>query len=157
ISIASQLRDFRQIGRVVRALAENGVAVHTVVFVPDILARRDGGRDVMCVGEFGELPVRVNCQPQKYQCGDRSRADGEKARLSLVHLASLKRRYQTSRSRRYRGHMPRQRPWRRARHGPIVSASVPLHSLRFLYGVTIPTERLVAIGGPGLGGYPLNG
>lgn len=33
--------------------------------MPDILAVRDGGREVLRIGQFGKLPVAVDGQPRK--------------------------------------------------------------------------------------------
>jgi hypothetical protein len=82
---AAVLRDLGQVRRVVGAFAEQRVAVDAVVLVPDILAMRDGRRDVLCVRQFGELPVAVDGQPQEGQLQPRRGADREESGLSLVH------------------------------------------------------------------------
>ena len=52
-ALAALLRDLGQVGRVVGAFAEQGMAVDAVVLVPDVLAASDLGRDVLGVGECG--------------------------------------------------------------------------------------------------------
>jgi hypothetical protein len=82
---ATMLRDLGQVRRVVGAFAKQRVTVDAVVLVPDILAMGDGGRDVLCIREFGELPVAVDGQPQENHYSHDRRTDREESSLSLIH------------------------------------------------------------------------
>jgi len=61
------------------------VAVDAVVLVPDILAARHLRRDLVGIRELAELPVAVDRETEEGHRGNERGADGEQARLLLVH------------------------------------------------------------------------
>jgi hypothetical protein len=69
--------DTRELGRVVRAFAEQGVATHAVARVPEILAADDRGREVLGVRLRGDAPDRVDGQPDERERADRGASDEE--------------------------------------------------------------------------------
>ncbi|MNY25099.1 hypothetical protein D3C86_1588570 [compost metagenome] len=97
IGCAALLGDFRQIGGVIGALAEQGVAIDAVVLVPDILAARDLRGDLVGIGQFGELSVTVDCQAKKYNNSDSGRYQSERACLSFIHCQLSRRRCRSNR------------------------------------------------------------
>src|SRR5690606_2740414 len=86
---APQLGDLGEIGRVVGAFAENGVAVDAVVVVPDVLAAHDFFGDGVGVGEGGELAVAVDGEDQEEQACQGRRHDGKQPGLTFVHHVLL--------------------------------------------------------------------
>ena len=87
---ATLLRDLGQVGCVVRALAEQRMAVDAIVLVPDILAVSHCRRDVLGVGQGGKLSVAVDRETQEGQCRDQHGTDGEDPGLPLVQGVVLR-------------------------------------------------------------------
>ena len=78
-------RNLRQVGCVIGTFAKQGMAIDAVVLVPDILASDDLRCQLVFVGQFGELPVAVERQPEKHNCCDSGAAYCEEPCLLLVH------------------------------------------------------------------------
>ena len=65
VRLAAMLGDLGQVGRVVRALAQQRVAVDAVLPVPDVLARDHVGRDRVGVGQLAEARMAMDGQPDE--------------------------------------------------------------------------------------------
>ena len=72
-----------QVRCVIGALAQQGVAVDAVLPMPDVLARDDLGRDLVRVGEGGELPVAVDRKGDE-RSGRRARSNRGRTHASVV-------------------------------------------------------------------------
>jgi len=67
VGIPALLRDLRQIGCVVGAFTEQGVAIGAVLVVPHPFAGNDLGSQLIDVGQVDELPVTIQGQTQENQ------------------------------------------------------------------------------------------
>ena len=85
VGVAALLRDLGQVRRVVRALAEQRVAVDAVLAVPHVLAGDDLRRDGLGVRQLAELSVAVDGQPDEDGREDGGADDEEQAGLPLGH------------------------------------------------------------------------
>ena len=65
VLLAAQLRDLREIRRVIRAFSEQSVTVHAVVFVPDVSTALHLRRVVLLVRQLIELRMAVHRQRKK--------------------------------------------------------------------------------------------
>ena len=85
VGLAALLRDLGQVGRVVRALAEQRVAVDAVLPVPHVLAGDDLRRDGLGVRQLAESQVAVDRQPDEDRREDARADDEEEPRLPFGH------------------------------------------------------------------------
>lgn len=88
IRFATVLGDLRQIGREIRALTEERVAVDAVLLVPDVLALGDVRRDQVGVGGGAELAVTVDGEGDEDGREEPRAHEEEEPGLTLGHASS---------------------------------------------------------------------